>query len=144
MEDYWSRIRKRLEEFCNPDDRPVCINVFVNENQTCELCGHFPIKWNFVLLCIRTNEKLIVGSECIKNYSKVSGKNVFFLKPYFEIVGRLNERWSDCAYCDEEEDILVRENLIDHGLNPDDPDFGELSSEGMHPDEIDWDSFDFE
>jgi hypothetical protein len=43
---------------------------------------------------------------------------------------------------DEEE--IRREKLLDMGLDPDDSDFGELAPDGLYPEDIDWDSFDYE
>lgn len=45
---------------------------------------------------------------------------------------------------DDEDEGYDRDQVYDAGLDPDDPDFGELGAEGTDPDEIDWESEDYE
>jgi hypothetical protein len=67
-EPYWARIRASLGRFCCPSDQLDCPRIFKLEGQTCQMCGHWPITWNYVLRNSRISDMLVVGSECIVNY----------------------------------------------------------------------------
>jgi hypothetical protein len=38
----------------------------------CELCDHYPIKYLYLLYNERIDKRLLVGSECVKNYISVT------------------------------------------------------------------------
>ena len=70
MADYWERIANGFINFCKPGDILEYTETFRKEDsecQLCQLCGKKGIYWNHGLLNNRTNNKLYVGSECIKN-----------------------------------------------------------------------------
>ena len=157
--DYWERVKATVASYRKPGDEVRCIRVYSEAGCTCQMCGHAPITWNHVLRNLRTGMDLIVGSECINNYKVVTGEQIIFPGRYKRAAGHLNSRYPDCViiapgsasaatdleYNEEDaEEEYQRELIIDLGLDPEDPDFGELASEGLNPDEYDWESHDYD
>jgi hypothetical protein len=89
---YWETLRKTLSMFWTPGQDLRLTRSFPREDSTCQMCGHFPIRWNHVLQNLQTGRELIVGSECLNNCRVLTG----------------------------------------------------LAAEGLDPDDIDWESEDFE
>lgn len=158
---YWERVRNTLSTFWSPPQELWCTAIFTRENSTCQMCGHFPIKWNHVLQNLQSGRELIVGSECIKNYRVLTDHQVIFPKRYRRAANYLNGRWPDCvaivasplsAYQDYDYETTPRADrdyddtdlYYDLGLDIYEPNYGELAAEGLDPDEIDWDSENFE
>ncbi len=69
--EYRERIEKTLRKFVRSGDDVMCIAVFCIQDRICQVCGHFPITWNFLIENLATHEPLIAGSECIRNYESV-------------------------------------------------------------------------
>ncbi len=166
--DYWGRIRATLADFCCPGDELRCVRLYWRPNATCELCGHSPISFNFVLRNVRTGRRLTVGRHCVYNYKRETGRPVVFPAWCSRAADSLNAKLPGCATVTEPERRPLaqprphypvpppepyepaddrddeRELCEELGLDPDDPDFFDLAAEGMHPDEVDWESCDFD
>lgn len=152
MENYWETITKNLSTFCKPGDQIVCKNIFREEGQVCELCGHSPITWNHVLVNNMTSEEMIVGSNCVHNFKEGLNKldidlNITYPNKYEKIANRINEKYPGTIIVMDKyghENRVLDEQDYDPELEMELLSLDELAPEGMGPDEIDWDSFDFE
>jgi len=72
--DYQQAIEESLKAFiCNGDDI-VCIGYYVYEYGHCEMCGHNPIKWHYILENLQNHSQMHVGSECIQNFQIILSK----------------------------------------------------------------------
>lgn len=72
--DYRQTIEESLKAFiCNGDDI-VCIGYYVYEYGHCEMCGHNPIKWHYILENLQNHSQMHVGSECIQNFQVILSK----------------------------------------------------------------------
>jgi hypothetical protein len=156
---YWDRVRVSITKFWSRGQELRCTRIYTEDDGTCQMCGHKPIKWHHVLRNQQTNDDLIVGRECIKNYKVVTGEQIVFPERFRKAADYLNGRYPDCVVIvpepiptyvgpdygpeldeggygevDFEEE---REMLMDMGLDPDDPDFSELAPHGMSGDEGD-------
>jgi hypothetical protein len=156
---YWDRVRASIAKFRQPGQELRCTNIYTQDAGTCQMCGHHPIKWHHVLHNQQTDDKMIVGSECINNYKLVTGAQIVFPERFKRAAKYLNDRYPDCVViapdpvrsCPELEyrerpgEYDERYEMYDAlGLDPQDPDFGELAAEGLDPDEYDWDSHDYD
>jgi hypothetical protein len=65
---YRQAIEASLTAFTQCGDDVACIGYFIREYGECQMCGHAPIKWHYVLENLRQKSVLIVGSECVENY----------------------------------------------------------------------------
>jgi hypothetical protein len=144
MDEYWNKVKGKVNEFWQLNDKILCIKVFKSENQTCQLCGYHPISWNHVLENKRTLKTLTVGSVCVYKFTKAVkelGHNLKIGYPsrFSPAVELLNKKYPGTAAVDKY--FYEREN---------EPDYSEweadryVAPEGLNPDEIDWDSFDYE
>lgn len=99
---YWETIRKKLADFCRPGDSITCVEVFPRPDSTCQLCGKYPIKWNYVLRNARTSRELAVGSNCIHNHKLIIEEwgydgTVDFLPQYHRAVEFINQKYPRTA-----------------------------------------------
>jgi hypothetical protein len=69
--EYRETVEKTLCEFVRNGDDVMCVAVFCVQDRTCQVCGHHPITWNYLIENLVTNRPLIAGSECIRNYEVV-------------------------------------------------------------------------
>lgn len=69
--EYRERVEKTLREFVRNGDDVMCVAVFCIQDRTCQVCGHHPITWNYLIENLVTHQPLIAGSECIRNYEVV-------------------------------------------------------------------------
>lgn len=72
--DYQLKIEESLRAFVRNGDDIACIGCYVYEYGQCEMCGHTPIKWHYVLENLHSHYQLRVGSECIQNYQIILAK----------------------------------------------------------------------
>jgi hypothetical protein len=86
--------------------------------------------------------------RCIERYGTDTGEQVRGVDEAGRIfaVGPTITHGSDAEYVEYEPtpEEAEWELYDDLGLDPDDPDFGELAAEGLDPDDYDWDSHDYE
>lgn len=154
-QEYWSRVRASIAKFWTSGQELRCARIYTQDDGTCQMCGHTPIKWHHVPHNQQSNGDLIVGSECINNYKVITGGQVVFPEQFQKAAEYLNGRYPGCVRVasmmeysgpdyDEEpdEDEYEREMLMNLGLDPDDPDFSELAPHGMSGDEDDEDDDD--
>jgi len=154
-DEYWKRIRNKIGEIWRPGDVLGCWKIVERPDQECQLCGHAPIRLNHYLTNGRTGQTLVVGSRCIVNY-KIAvadlGHELDILYPdkLSGAASRLNAIQSGTAVVDEDRlrtEILTKwAHEIDElssRAEGDEP-AEDLAPEGMDPDEIDWEAFDFE
>ena len=144
MDGYWNKVKEKVKEFWHSNDQIVCINVFKSDGQTCQLCGYHPISWNHVLQNRSTLKTLTVGSICVYKFTKVVKELGHDLKIGYPsrlspAVELLNKKYPGTAIVDSyfykkesEPDYTEREKEL------------YSAPEGLNPDEIDWDSFDYE
>lgn len=69
--DYRAAIERSLIEFVENGHDVACIGVYTYEYGHCQLCGHSPIKWHYILENLSNHNTLCVGSECIQNYKTI-------------------------------------------------------------------------
>jgi len=153
--DYWRRIAQTVGRFAQPGDILRCIRIRrVEDPSTCELCGYSPIHWLHTLQNSRTSEILIVGSECIRNYAKVHEKrfgrsaDIRYPPQYKKAARFLNAKFPGTVTV-EQDDMLFPEPHWEEVEDIDfryvnEQEFDDLFPEGMGPDEVDWDSFDWD
>lgn len=65
---YRESIENSLRQFTENGNDIVCSGFFVFEYGCCQLCGHSPIKWHYVLRNLQTKAQIHVGSQCISNF----------------------------------------------------------------------------
>src|SRR4051812_17889824 len=63
--EYREAIENTLRTFVQSGDDCMCIAVFCIQDRVCQVCGHHPITWNYLVENLGTHEILIAGSECI-------------------------------------------------------------------------------
>jgi len=143
-DDYWDRVIETLKSFWQPGDTLRCVHVYRKRDSWCQMCGHSPITRNFVLRNETTGQTLIVGSECIDNYKTIAGQAIE-LPPTGSATEAFDERYPDC------EQVDVSPGPFDFGRLEDEfderepaPRLEDLVAEGLDPDEIDWDSQDYD
>lgn len=66
--DYQQAIEESLKAFVRNGDDIVCIGYYAYEYGHCEMCGHNPIKWHYILENLQSYSQMHVGSECIQNF----------------------------------------------------------------------------
>src|SRR5688572_17634147 len=96
-QDYWNRVRASIAEFWSRGQELRCVRIYPEAGGSCQMCGHKPIKWHYVLHNQQTKADLIVGSECINNYKVVTGERVVFPKRFKKAGECLNSRHPDCV-----------------------------------------------
>jgi hypothetical protein len=69
--DYRVAVEKTLREFVHNGADVMCVATFCIQNRSCQVCGHHPITWNYLIENLVTHQPLIAGSECIRNYEIV-------------------------------------------------------------------------
>jgi hypothetical protein len=69
--DYRETVEQTLREFVRNGDDVMCVAVFCIQDRACQVCGHHPITWNYLIENLVTHQPLIAGSECIRNYEIV-------------------------------------------------------------------------
>lgn len=146
MDEYWNKVKKRVKEFWQPNDKILCVRVFKSEDQTCQLCGYHPISWNHVLKNRRTLQTLTVGSVCVHKFTKAVKElghdlTVAYLPNLHPAVKLLNKKYPGTANVDRYFD--EKENSPDYEWKWNEY-YKDFAPEGLNPDEIDWDSFDYE
>lgn len=152
---YWDRVSASISEFWSRGQELRCMRIYRQENGTCQMCGHKPIKWQYVLHNQQTGGVLIVGRECIKNYKVVTGEQVVFPERFKKAAEFLNGRYPACVVVapvhvapenkhEPDEDEREFELYDALGLDPHEPDFDEFAAEGLDPDEYDWDAHDYD
>jgi hypothetical protein len=154
--EYWERIKRRLMEFCKPEDDIQCVRIFRHPDSTCQLCDYKPITWNHVLRNARTSKGLVVGSRCVHQYKVIIEEmgydgTVDYLPKYHRAVEFINKRYPGTAKIISQEawyDDEYRVEGYDWGDgyygDPEDFDAYSLPAEGLSGYEIDWDSHDYE
>lgn len=65
---YRAAIEQSLRRFVANGDDIACTGVYIYQYGSCELCGHKPIKWHYILENLSSHDQIVVGSECIKNF----------------------------------------------------------------------------
>ena len=153
MADYWERIANGFINFCKPGDILEYTETFRKEDsecQLCQLCGKKGIYWNHGLLNNRTNNKLYVGSECIKNIELLKDKYDFRISNQdtldyalecmkdrrYSIKSQSQQKYNGDS--DFEQEDFSEFSETEHRLIDD------LAPEGMGSDEIDYDSEDYD
>ena len=151
--EYWTKIRKAVEDFSIPGDNLNCIKVhYEKEGQNCQLCGHHPINWVHTLQNTRTEAIIEVGRECIHNYKLIHEKRyntpmeIIYPAHYRKSIQVINDKWPgtviiqpDIDNRSSDIDDMQYEDVEFYGTN-----FDDMTPEGMGLDEIDWDSFDWD
>ncbi len=164
---YFADIRAVLAHFYRPGDFLILVRQFY-EARKCEMCGgKVDIKRCFELRNRRSGEKIVCGRMCIVKYAKVleemqeepriifpakydrEAQRINHIRPETVTVSAEEEAFEEdiAALEQEQQEIfaeLRREELLELGLDPDNPDYGELASEGLDPEDVDWDSVDYE
>jgi hypothetical protein len=69
--EYRETVENTLHDFVRNGDDVMCVAVFCIQDRTCQVCGHHPITWNYLIENLATHQPLIAGSECIRNYEIV-------------------------------------------------------------------------
>lgn len=163
MDNYDEIIGLTISGFCSPKDVVVCRYVFKKPNQTCFMCGKHPISWNYVLYNVDTGDRMVVGSECVVNFSRVAGQPLVFPKEYAFAVDFINKKVPNAARIADydllqtigdidflrapilEDDGGFRRQMYDDlGLDPDNPNVWELAPDDLDPTQFDWESWDYE
>lgn len=60
--EYRATVEKTLREFVRNGDDVMCVAVFCIQDRTCQVCGHHPITWNYLIENLVTHQVLIAGS----------------------------------------------------------------------------------
>ncbi len=68
---YRSDIEASLGAFVRNGDDVAALGYFVFQHGNCQMCGHTPIKWHYILENLQSHSHLVVGSECIQNYQVI-------------------------------------------------------------------------
>lgn len=75
MDDFSPRYREVIEAslttFVQKGDDVVCVGYYARHGGVCEMCGHHPITWHFIVENLRTYQPLVVGSECVGNWQTI-------------------------------------------------------------------------
>jgi hypothetical protein len=69
--EYREVVETTLRQFVRNGDDVMCVAVFCIQDRTCQVCGHQPITWNYLVENLVTHQPIIAGSECIRNYEIV-------------------------------------------------------------------------
>lgn len=161
-ERYFADIRHAIRNFYRPGDQLRLVRQY-RESRKYEMCGGMVDIVNcYDLRNVRSGEIIVCGEKCIARYADVIAQmgqtpTIVFPPEYRDKADKVNQHRRDTviiepepehAYPGPEEDQpdedAERAELYESlGLDPDDPDFGELAAEGLDPDEYDWDSHDY-
>lgn len=68
---YRAAIETTLGAFVENGNDVACTGVYIYEYGRCDLCGHQPIKWHYILENLSSRNQIVVGSECIRNYKSI-------------------------------------------------------------------------
>ena len=150
MNDYWKRVKQNLNKFWQAGDNLLLTDIYADPGQDCQLCGHFPIKWNYILMNTSTSDTIRVGSKCIRSIKQVvrdMGHDVMIEFP-FRFVAKaegINQKQPGTVFVKlpkyhEPEDEL--DSYI--GYIGEELDVYDAAPEGTGCDDIDWDSHDYE
>jgi len=98
MENYREKMKQILRNYWRTGDEINLVGCFFEEGRKCQLCGYYPIKYNFTLENSRTKEKLIVCSNCVHNFKKAMhdlGENVIIKSSNIKIASFINNKYPD-------------------------------------------------
>src|SRR5207302_1650502 len=57
--EYRETVEKTLREFVRNGDDVMCVAIFCIQDRTCQVCGHHPITWNYLIENLVTHQLLI-------------------------------------------------------------------------------------
>ena len=156
MENYRKIIKERLRNFWEKCDDINIIDCFVKDGNKCDLCGYYPIKFNFILENSGTKELLIVGSNCVYNIKQAIedlGEEVMIVSSNIKSANLINKYHPNTVkiiqphdeYDRELKEFYSRQRTNFSKFEEIEPlSDDELAPEGMGTDEFDWDSYDFD
>lgn len=70
---YWHRVFKNIQLVGGMTEWEL-VEATAGVTSKCELCGHEPLYYNFIIKNINDNRTMIVGSECIVNITNLKDK----------------------------------------------------------------------
>lgn len=107
---YREVIEAALAAFVCNGDNVACTGVFICESGTCQLCGHKPIKWHYILENLRNNSRLCVGSECIQNYQVILSE--WGYKPAYIVFPYCLQGFTAWILEKNERSIIFNDNIV--------------------------------
>lgn len=154
-ERYFADIKHAIRDFYRPGDelRLVCQ---YRESCKCQMCGGMVDITNcYDLRNTRTGKIIVCGEKCIVRYAEVIAQMgetplIVFPHQYRNKAERVNQRRRDTVVVDDEpgdewtDDSWSPDDLIGQRPGADGPNYEDALADGLDPDEIDWESHDYE
>jgi hypothetical protein len=156
-EQYFADIREAIRDFYRPGDRLWLVRYY-RESRKCQMCGNFVDITNcYDLRNTRSNQVIVCGERCIARYAEVIAKMgqvpaIVFPPEHGDRAQVVNRRRRNTVTVEAELTCEPQEtgenwsldDLMGQREGADDPDADEALADGLDPDEMDWDSHDYE
>jgi hypothetical protein len=154
-EQYFADIRHAIRDFYRPGDKLLLLRHY-SESCKCQMCGGTVDITNcYDLQNARTGKIMICGQRCIVRYAEVIAQMgqtplILFPREYRDQAEKLNQRRSGTVVVESDtndgwpDDDWSPNDLIGQRAGADGPTYEDALADGLDPDEIDWDSHDFE
>ncbi len=154
-ERYFADIRHAIRDFYRPGDRLRLVRQY-RESRKCQMCGGIVDITNcYDLQNLRTGKIMVCGEKCIARYAEVVAQMghtplISFPPSYQGNAALVNqhrrhtvvvEGESESGWSDEDWSI---DDLIGQRPGADDLNYDDVLADGLDPDEIDWESHDYE
>jgi hypothetical protein len=154
-EQYFVDIRQAIRNYYRPGDQ-LRLDRLYREARKCQMCGGMVDILNcYDLRNVRTGEVMVCGERCIARYAEVIAQmgetpSIVFPHQYREKAERVNRHRRDTITVEDEAEPEKSsgnwslDDLMGQQDGADDPDYEEMLADGLDPDEIDWESHDYE
>jgi hypothetical protein len=154
-ERYFADIRHAIRDFYRPGDRLRLVRQYT-DSRKCEMCGGIVDITNcYDLQNLRTGKLIVCGERCIARYAEVitlmgQAPSIVFPHEYRDKAEKVNQHRRDTVTVEDEsgpessEDSWSFDDLIGSGPGADDPAYEDALADGLDPEEIDWESHDYE
>jgi hypothetical protein len=164
--NYFADFRRAIRDYYHPGDQLRLVRQY-REARKCEMCGGMvDIKNCYDLRNLRSGKVIVCGQICIARFADVvvqmgQTPSIVFHQEFHGQAAKINEQPGGTVVVEFEEDVEFHEevepeedpasrdewslkDLIGQPPRADDLDYEDALAQGLDPDEIDWESHDYE
>jgi hypothetical protein len=148
---FFADIRHSIRDFYKPGDQLHLVRHYeVKEARKCEMCGGMVSIFEcYDLRNNRTGEVIVCGRRCISRYADVVDQmdqipSVIFPHEYRDKAQKINQRRQGTVIVEGEPDADYSEDVMGQRRGADKLTYEDALADGLNPDEIDWESHDYE
>jgi hypothetical protein len=154
-ERYFADIRHAIRDFYRPGDQLRLVRQY-RDSRKCQMCGGIVDIFNcYDLQNVRSGQIIVCGEKCIARYGEVIAQMghtplISFPAEYKEKAVLVNQHRPETVIVEQESNMELGEEgwsiseLIGQRPRADEPDYEDVLADGLDPDEIDWESHDYE